>query len=300
MSDYEIIETTDHADWLEKRNLGIGASDAAVIMGVSSWKSPFALWAEKTGQVEPDDLSDVEAVQWGHTLEPIIIDAYRKRTARLAKPQGKLLRSNKYPWAQCTLDALALINNELLPLEVKNVTAYKIADWEYGPPLPYWWQLQHQMLVYGSPMATIAALVGGNRLIWADVERDDIAIKQLIKAGEDFWCCVLGGRPPDIDGSESTFDALKKLHPDDDGSTVQLPGDLMQISHDFEEIKRQIKDMEALRDLKKATIISHFGDASAGQLPDGSGYTLHTTDKRGYTQTVEPTSYRTLRFKKAK
>jgi predicted phage-related endonuclease len=40
---YQIIETADTDDWLEKRKLGIGASEAAVIMGESSWGSPLSL-----------------------------------------------------------------------------------------------------------------------------------------------------------------------------------------------------------------------------------------------------------------
>ena len=43
----------------ERRNY-IGGSDIAAILGMSRWKTPLKLWLEKTGEVEPDDLSENE------------------------------------------------------------------------------------------------------------------------------------------------------------------------------------------------------------------------------------------------
>lgn len=39
---------SDHEKWLKTRDLGIGGSDAAVIMGLNSYKSPYQLWMEIT------------------------------------------------------------------------------------------------------------------------------------------------------------------------------------------------------------------------------------------------------------
>ena len=52
----------DREAWLKMRNTGIGGSDASVIVGLNKWKSTFKLWMEKTGQAEPEDLGDNEAV----------------------------------------------------------------------------------------------------------------------------------------------------------------------------------------------------------------------------------------------
>ena len=48
-------------DWLQVRQQGIGSSDAAAAVGLSPYKSPLQLWAEKTGQArfpEPDPKDD--------------------------------------------------------------------------------------------------------------------------------------------------------------------------------------------------------------------------------------------------
>jgi len=50
----------------------IGGSDAGPLMGVG-YKSPLDVFYLKTGQREPDDLSDNEAVRWGTALEPFVL-----------------------------------------------------------------------------------------------------------------------------------------------------------------------------------------------------------------------------------
>lgn len=57
---------------LEARRGWIGASDVPVIVGVSPWKDPFTLWAEKTGKVPVAEAGD--AAKWGNLLEPVILD----------------------------------------------------------------------------------------------------------------------------------------------------------------------------------------------------------------------------------
>lgn len=39
--------------WRAERRKGVGGSDVAAIMGMSPYKSPYEVWAEKTGVVEP-------------------------------------------------------------------------------------------------------------------------------------------------------------------------------------------------------------------------------------------------------
>ena len=38
-----------------RKSKSIGGSDASVIMGLNPYKSPYQLWMEKTGQVEPPE-----------------------------------------------------------------------------------------------------------------------------------------------------------------------------------------------------------------------------------------------------
>ena len=51
--------------WLEERKKGIGGSDVACILGMSPYKTNVALWEEKVGIREPEDISQKEYVKNG-------------------------------------------------------------------------------------------------------------------------------------------------------------------------------------------------------------------------------------------
>ena len=50
-------------EWLMQRRKTIGGSDAAGIVGLSKWASPFSVWAEKTGRTAEKE--DTEAMRQG-------------------------------------------------------------------------------------------------------------------------------------------------------------------------------------------------------------------------------------------
>ena len=91
------------------RNTGLGASDAAAAIGVSPYKSRFSLWAEKTGQVEPPDLSEKEAVQWGNYLQPRIAEVYADKTGRIVRQnRADVARHHPdHPWPGVDRDCAA-------------------------------------------------------------------------------------------------------------------------------------------------------------------------------------------------
>ena len=86
MANYELVmtceEMKDKENWLAMRKAGIGGSDAAAVIGLSRWKSPFQVWLEKTGQTEPDDLSNNEYVYWGTVLEQAVADRFCELTGK--------------------------------------------------------------------------------------------------------------------------------------------------------------------------------------------------------------------------
>lgn len=63
---YSVFEN-EH-EWLKARKI-VGGSDAACIMGMNPYKSNIELWKEKTGRIEPPDLSENKLVQYGKQAE---------------------------------------------------------------------------------------------------------------------------------------------------------------------------------------------------------------------------------------
>lgn len=297
---YEVLGSShDRARWLQLRRSGVGASESAGLLNESPWLSAAEVYATK---VVPDyngdpELEDAEHIFWGNRLEPAIVLGYQDRTGRPVEHQGLLLRSRECPEALCTLDALTTDGRPGAPwpLEIKNIGVQKAAEWEQGPPRHYQLQLQHQMLVTGAPRATAAALIGGQRLVWCDVERDEIEIRRIRRVLRIFWTeCVEAGVCPKPDGSESSRRALGALYksPDPD-SMVQLGARFLELDHELTEMKLSIKALEKRRAQIENELKAAIGNAGYGVLPDATTYSWKEQTRAEHT--VPASTFRVLR-----
>lgn len=307
MSDaYEVICDSRDAVWKEARTLGIGASEAATLLGLNPWKSLIQLYAEKSGSAAPPDLDDVELVQWGNRLEPVIIDAFRERTGRFVDRGGLLLRSKTYPFALATLDAWTCTPwtcteevGDYWPLEVKTTGASRAEEWANGPPENYRIQIHWQMLVTDKPKATIACLIGGQKLVWCDVERDETLIRKLVHHGVEFWDRVRRKEPPQPDGSESAKRALNDIYPRDrDGEFIVLPAELIDAADEIEICRAEEKKLALRKTEAENRIKAALATAGHGVLPDRRMVHWVTEERKSYT--VAATTRRVLRIQQAK
>lgn len=301
-SPYEILcDTSSRVDWLDARHAGIGASEIAIVLGEApeAWGSPLSLYAQKIGKYERD-LSDVEAIYWGNKLEAEILSAYAERTGRMTQREGRLLRSTAHPWALCTLDGRTWDpkgSASPWPLEVKNVGGFKGEEWVDGPPPHYYLQVQHQLLVTGEPRGTIAALLGGQRMVWSDIPRDENAIRRIIYHGERFWSRVQRRDMPEPDGTEATRRALQALYPHGEG-TVVLPGSAADAADELETVKAELRALEKRKDVIENTVRAALGDAEHGVLPDGRSFSWKLQSRRECT--IPASSFRVLRLHNSK
>lgn len=257
------VQTTeDREAWLKLRNSGIGGSDIASIMGLNPWKSAYALYCEKAGLVEPEDLSDNEYVYWGNVHEPAIAKRFCELTGKKVKRWGTVARED-YPWMLADFDRL--IVGEDVGLECKTASAYKKEEWE-GDNLPdsYYCQIQWYMAVSGFKEWWIACLLGGNHFEYKLVPRNDIFIEDMVTQAEKFWDCVQAKVPPAVDGSESTSETLKKIYPESQEGSIALSsseGSLIQRIDELtatENVIKQEKE-ECINALKLA-----LGDNESG------------------------------------
>jgi putative phage-type endonuclease len=296
-SDCQIIKCDDENLWLEERRKGIGASESPVLYGpdVTPWGSRFGLWAEKTGQVPPQPVVS-DAAKWGRHLEEPIAEAYAEETGRKIIDPGRntLLRSRTLPFLQATLDRVIEGDGRGLGvLEIKNVGAHKLDEWVEAPPLRYQVQLQHQLAVSGARWGALAALVGGQKLIRFDVERDEAFIEAHIALCAEFWSQVQSRTPPPVDGTEITKAVLARLHPRDNGEVVSLPARFVEVDVELQRIKEQAAKLEARERELRNELTAAIGPASFATLPNGVTYTCKVVEKKGHE--VKPTSFRQLR-----
>ncbi len=292
---YDLVcSTSDRTAWLKARASGLGASEIAAACGESPWDSPYSLWARKSRHLPEKDES--EAMTWGRLLEPVIIAEYGRRSGRKAEPHGLLLRSREHPWALATLDGMTWSDDGQAPwpLEIKNSSQYMAEHWVEGPPVHYQYQVQQQMLVTGARKATSACLLGGNRLVWCDIERDERMIRKIIERGSELWQRVLDDVPPDVDGSEATARALNAMHPESDGRTLCLDAEMMSVADEIETLKVSNKAAKERLDELEARVKATLGAAEMGVLPDGRTFTWKLQHRAAFS--VKETSFRVLRL----
>ena len=151
-----------------------------MIAGINPYKSVYQLWKEKTGQIEPEE-EENDFTHFGTILEPIVKKEFMARTGLKVRAKRMLLQSSEYPFMLADLDGVINENGKMCIFEAKTASAYKQEVWENGVPEAYLLQVQHYMAVTGAKKTYIAALVGGNRFFYHEVQRDDVLIGEIIR-----------------------------------------------------------------------------------------------------------------------
>ncbi len=253
-----VAEMQDREAWLKTRNLGIGGSEASVIVGLNKWKSSFQLWLEKTGQVEPEDLSDNEYVYWGTVLEQAVADRFCELTGKKVQKRG-IMQSEEYPFMLASVDRMVVGENA--GLECKTTNGFAGKQWEDDEvPDSYYVQCQHYMAVTGCEKWYIAVLIGGNKFIWKEIPRNDDDIAALIQAEKDFWFKnIIGGEMPEVDGSSNCSLALQEQFRGGRTDPIVLD-EAEEIIVSLDEINSSIKELELLKKEKQNNLCKMLGD----------------------------------------
>src|SRR3990167_6761392 len=288
-----LADASERESWLKARPRGVGASESPILMGASKFSSPIELWGIKTGRL-PESVDDEnERMLWGQRLEPLVAEEYERKTGRQLSPWGKLLQSTEQPVMIATPDYQIVGQN--VPVEIKTTDASRVKDWSDGSPPHVVIQCQHQMFVTGARSASVGVLVGGNRFMWCDVERDDALIADIVAACLKFWQYVREDVPPPADGSEPTSEAIAKLWPiTAEGESIVLPDDAYEWARDLESAEVLAKLAKDTVETAKNKVKVAMGSAEIALFPDGeAAFSYRTQPRKGYT--VAPGSSRVLR-----
>lgn len=288
----------DHDKWLRTRDMGIGGSDAAVIMGLNPYKSPYQLWMEKTGQAAPPDLSGNPYIYWGTKNEANIADWFQEETGKKVRKLGTL-QNRTYPFMLANVDRQVLGENAGLEIKTAGVRHYK--EWK-GDEIPdaYYCQCLHYMAVTGSDYWYIAVLLGGNESMWKRIDRNEEDVQTLISHEREFWSFVQTNTAPPVDGTESCAKALADRYHGED-KTIVLPDDAAQIIDDLRGDKEILEQLKAQITLRENQLKDMLGEAEIGTVGDYR-VTWKTTNPRetcslSKLKKAAPDIYQTLRDK---
>ena len=294
-----VCDSANRPVWLEARKEGIGSSDSPCILGLEkAWGNPFVISCQKRGLALPDGVDDEESelMKWGHYSEGPMLQAFADETGHTAQLSGAMFRSADpdTPFAMTTLDGIVTEKGGKVGGAECKFVRYTTKEWERdGIPEHVACQNLHTMAVLGWQFMYVIALLDGYKLRWKKQERaglGDEMLGDIIRPAEkDFWQRLqdgeqfdagVGGRP------EMSASWLKSLHPNDDGTTIQLEGaqwiamtDLWRLAAEEEKGAKKNKEKA------KNSIVQAIGDATFARLDDGRRISLKTQ-----TRTTKPTT----------
>lgn len=271
------VKTSSHEEWKELRSHYIGGSDAAAVVGLNSFSSPYALWAEKTGKVP--GFSGNLATEVGTYLEEFVAQKFTTETGKKVRKCNQSFFNSDYPWAIANIDREII--GEDAGLEIKTTSELNMKKFRGGEyPANYYCQCVHYMAMTGKQRWYLAVLIGNRDFRWFTIERDEAEIAALMAAEADFWEMVKNNTPPVADGSQATTAAIKTIYAESNEDTVDLTLENTALAQ-YIAIGKQIAELESMRDEAANKIKSFMGDAGGGEC-DGFRVSWKSSTRRTF------------------
>lgn len=237
----------------KRRLQGLGGSDAAIVLGISKWKTSAELWGVKAGVFEDDfavEQADEGPAYWGRVIEPlllrqaaiqwgyVVVGMWYDRPAEFL-PDGSVKRIRKddprlkylgivshpdYPWMLANVDGVCFNGAGILVaiVECKTATIFFARQWgdEGSDEIPkdYLCQVSHYLEVFkgitGRELhAFTPVLVGGQNYTPYVVGYHKDLCVFIREEEKRFWASVQAGEMPPIPRTEDGLKILRRLFP---------------------------------------------------------------------------------------
>lgn len=259
---------------------GLGASDSSIIMGYSTFKTPYELYLEKTGIISIEDDEESEQQYWGNTLERVILGEFAKRNnVTLEFPDT--IYHPKHPFMFANLDAYCPSLNAVV--EAKNANAFMRQYWDDshrdGMPMQYLIQVAKQVACADVEMGFCCVLLGGNEYKQFVYKRDLELERMIVAADTKFWDCVQLRIEPDL----IAISDYKLRFPDSITKKIVAPESLLPTLEELADIRESIKKWEKRQDVLKMKVMEYMKDNESLVTETGSTICTWKTNKRGRT-----------------
>jgi len=147
----------ERESWLAgRRETGIGASEAAAVVGLSPWLTANQLWRKLRGEWEPPQVSHRPAVERGNRMEGALREMFAALHPELLAEHFPydILAQEKRPWLFATLDGELTRKEDggrgILEIKTAAPAGRKgWESWEGRVPQHYYVQILHQLLATG-------------------------------------------------------------------------------------------------------------------------------------------------------
>jgi predicted phage-related endonuclease len=242
---------------------------------------------QKLGKMPIPDLSNIERVQMGHVMEPVILG--------LAKERLQLDTVNKYggilvhayePWLRCHVDGVAIKNGESVLIEAKNYDASQRHKFDPDTglmPDADRAQLLHELACFGTNVAYLAVLFGGNEFVTIRFEATQQEKEEFVKSMAGFWARVVAGTPLEPTTSEECKVLWPQSYPESRMASQAVEEACLMLKN----VKRAIKDLEEREESLSTLVQGYLQDREALVTVDGAVLATWKTAKASKRFNVE-------------
>lgn len=210
-------------EWKMWRRGGVGGSDIAALLGLSSWASPTSLYYDKVGELVDDDQPDTERQRIGKRMETVLALEFNDRTGLYVAGEQTRCEHGLFTWARCTVDGFVQdspfgspgVDGDLALGTVQMKTDGRFG-WPDGIPPAIRAQCVWEMGVTDHLHCWLIVMFAGFRVEVFELDWDADAHSDwmfMLDVARDFWeNHVLPRVPPPVDDHWATTAALTAIH----------------------------------------------------------------------------------------
>ena len=213
----------------------------------------------KLGLKTPPDLSEVEAVQMGHVMQPLIGRLAQDRLKMELKNADYMVTHPKESWMRSHFDFISADGKTLV--EAKNYNAIVRNKYDSDAniiPAADMAQLIHQSACHGIDHVVLAVLFGGQNFETFTFDITDDQRTDLIKDMALYWGAVQTGQPLEPE----TVAQAKLVYAVDNGSRVSAGSKVEKAVTQLKAIKKQIKELETAEEQYQLAIQNYMKTGS--------------------------------------
>lgn len=262
----------DRAAWLEARRKCITATDAAAILGLNVWSSPYLVYQDKLGLLAEKETTD--AMQLGTDLESWIGGIFDRdhNPAKLPMVKADFTLHPEHEYFGATPDFL-LGDNAVVECKYAGVNAARAFGDEFTDEVPehYLIQVQWQLFCTGRKLGYLAVFAPtlASRIRVYEIERNDKLIDTAAARLKKFWFeHVLKEIPPAISGSRADSRHVDEKYADapKDSIAVRATPELEEVVAKAAALKAKAKDVTEAYDACINQIKAYMGEEEADTL----------------------------------
>jgi len=221
---------------------------------------------EKQGKKEIPDLSDNEAVQFGHIMQPVIGKLFQDKHKMELKDADYSLTHPTQHFFRSHFDFVSADGKCLVEAKNYNAAVRNKFDTDSNRiPAADYAQLVHEAACHGIERIFLAVVFGGQEFVTFEFHISEAEKEDLIKKMASVWgYCQAGTLPP-----AETIEQTKIIFPQSNSSTLVATQQVERAIAQLRDVKQQIKHLETTEEQLEVAVRNLMGESQEIMTVDG-------------------------------